>query len=371
MVIKTLSIQGYRSIQNLRLSMNQVNVIVGANGSGKSNLYKAIHLIAKAVNGELAETLALEGGMPSILWAGKKKQLTQSKAPLRLVLTIKTDHYHYELVCGLPTPSLSKFALDPEVKSELVWIGEIRRPSTTLMERQGPSAWLSNQTGERIPYPVGLSQSESVLSQLQDPHLYPELFELTKEIKKWRFYHHFRTDAESPLRCAQIGTRTEVLSNDGYNLAAALQTIIEIGQRELLAQSIDSAFPGSKLIINVDSKTRFDLQLEMPGILRPLEARELSDGTLRYLCLIAALLSPRPASLLALNEPETSLHPELIEPLAELIVEASQHAQLWVTTHSQDLAMRIEKRSANKPVNLIRTELGTEINGLSFWEQLL
>ena len=61
----------------------------------------------------------------------------------------------------------------------------------------------------------------------------------------------------------------------------------------------------------------------MPGILRPLEARELSDGTLRYLCLIAALLSPRPATLLALNEPEMSLHPELMQPLAELIVLAS------------------------------------------------
>ena len=109
----------------------------------------------------------------------------------------------------------------------------------------------------------------------------------------------------------------------------------------------------------------------MPGILRPLEARELSDGTLRYLCLIAALLSPRPATLLALNEPESSLHPELMEPLAELIVGASQSSQLWVTTHSQELAMKIEKLSGNKPVNLIRTEAGTQIDGLSSWEQLI
>ena len=109
----------------------------------------------------------------------------------------------------------------------------------------------------------------------------------------------------------------------------------------------------------------------MPGILRPLEARELSDGTLRYLCLIAALLSPRPATLLALNEPETSLHPELMEPLAELIAVASQYSQLWVTTHSQDLAMKIEQLSGNKPVNLIRTEAGTQIDGLNPWEQLI
>jgi len=229
MAIKTLSIKGYRSIQNMRLSMDNINVVVGANGCGKSNLYKAIYLLAKAVNGELAETLAREGGMVSVLWAGKKKQVTQSKTSVRLILNIQTDDLSYEITCGLPTPSSSMFALDPEVKTEHVWFGETRRPNTTLIERQGSTAWITNQDGQRIAYPVGLSQSESVLSQLQAPHLYPELFALSKEIKKWRFYHHFRTDPESPIRSPQIGTRTEVLSNDGYNLAAALQTIIEIG----------------------------------------------------------------------------------------------------------------------------------------------
>ncbi|STY30863.1 recombination protein F [Legionella wadsworthii] len=364
MPIRTLSIQGYRSIQNIRLPMDDINVIVGANGCGKSNLYQAVRLLANAVNGELAETLAYEGGMPSILWAGKRKQLTRSKAPVRMILTIETDDFNYELTCGLPMPSLSMFALDPEVKSEQVWVGKSRRPGTTLMERQGPSAWIMNQDGQRTPYPVSLSQSESILSQIQDPHLYPELFSLSKQLKRWRFYHHFRTDSGSPIRNPQIGTRTEVLSNDGYNLAAALQTIMEIGDHEMLAQSIGRAFPGSKLIINVDSKTRFDIQLQMPGILRPLEARELSDGTLRYLCLIAALLSPRPATLLALNEPETSLHPELMEPMAELIAKASQYSQIWLTTHSYDLAMKIEKLSGKKPIHLIRTESGTQISGL-------
>ena len=160
MAIKTLCIQGYRSIQNIRLSMSDINVVTGANGCGKSNLYKAIYILAKAVKGELAETLALEGGMPSVLWAGKKTQKTQSKAPVRLVLSIQTDDFNYELTCGLPKPSLSMFTLDPEVKTEHVWVGEIRRPSNTLIERQSTSAWVTNENGQRTPYPVGLSQSE-------------------------------------------------------------------------------------------------------------------------------------------------------------------------------------------------------------------
>lgn len=226
-----------------------------------------------------------------------------------------------------------------------------------------------NQKGNRIAYPVSLSQSESVLSQLQEPHLYPELSSLSHEIKKWRFYHNFRTDAESPIRIAQVGVRTEILSNDGHDLAAALQTIIEIGNNQLLHEVIDRAFPGSKLLINVDDRTRFEIQLQMPGVLRPLEVRELSDGTLRYLCLIAALLSPRPATLLALNEPEMSLYPELMQPLAELITLASNYSQIWVTTHSKNLATMIGNTSRTKPINLIRTETGTQIEETNSWEQ--
>lgn len=367
MSIKTLTIHGYRSIQKLYLKMGAVNVVTGSNGCGKSNLYKAVYLLAKAANGELTKTLALEGGMPSVLWAGKKKQTTRTKDPVRLTLSIQTDNFSYEIACGLPVPSASVFALDPLVKEEYVWFGDVRRPSNTLLERQVGSAWIVNQAGIRVAYPVSLSQSESVLSQLQEPHLYPELSALNCEIRKWRFYHNFRTDPESAIRIPQIGIRTDILSNDGHDLAAALQTIIEIGNNELLYEVIERAFPGSKLFINVNDKTRFEIQLQMPGILRPLEARELSDGTLRYLCLIAALLSPRPATLLALNEPEMSLHPELLQPLAELITLASRHSQIWVTTHSQDLAMMIRRIAGNDTINLVRTESGTQIEGMNQW----
>lgn len=369
-MINTLLIQGYRSIQSLRLPMERINVITGANGSGKSNLYKAVYLLSRAAHGELAKTLAFEGGIPSILWAGKKKS-SRSKAPVRLILSIYTDSFNYEIVCGLPQPSLSVFGLDPEIKEEYVWVGDNKRPSNTILERLAARAWITTQQGKRNSYPVSLSQSESVLSQLQDPHLYPELFTLCDEIKKWRFYHHFRTDPESPMRIPQIGVRTSVLGNEGHDLAAALQTIIEIGNNDLLHEAINKAFPGSSLIIHIDDKTRFEVQLKMPGVLRPLAARELSDGTLRYLCLIAALLSPRPAKLLALNEPEMSLHPDLMKPLAELINLASDHSQIWITTHSPELAKMIKNASGKKTINLVQTNLGTQLEGIAAWEQMV
>jgi len=94
---------------------------------------------------------------------------------------------------------------------------------------------------------------------------------------------------------------------------------------------------------------------------RPLEGRELSDGTLRYLCLVAALLSPRPAPLLVLNEPETSLHPDLFAPLAELILDAATRSQLLVTTHAEPLVQRLSKARDVKLVALERKQAETLI----------
>src|SRR5437763_16764436 len=96
----------------------------------------------------------------------------------------------------------------------------------------------------------------------------------------------------------------------------------------------------------------FAVLMRMPGLKRPLRSRELSDGTLRYLCLLAALLSPRAPALLALNEPETSLHPDLLEPLAKQIVNAGRSSQLWVVTHSVRLAELVEKYSGESAIRL-------------------
>lgn len=372
MPISALHVSGYRSVRDVRLSLGRINVLTGPNGCGKSNLYQSMYLLAAAAHGDLARAFADEGGMPSALWAGPRRTRSKQET-VRLSLGATIDDLAYELRCGLPVPpgfvtatEPSQFMLDPEIKEEsLAFLdGRTRIP---LMEREGGSVWLRDEEGRRITYPLPAPHADSVLTHLREPHRFVQLAAVSSELKRWRFYHHFRTDADAPARHPQVGVRTPVLDREGRDLAAALQTIREVGDREGLENAIDAAFPGARLTINSE-RARFSLTLQMPGIVREFEARELSDGTLRYLCLLAALLSPRPPSVLALNEPETSLHPDLLEPLAALICRASENSQLWITTHSLPLSAAIERLSGCAPIRLEKIDGETLVAGAGLLE---
>ena len=235
---------------------------------------------------------------------------------MSLKLGFAGDDFGYAVDFGLPKDANTAFHLDPEIKSEAVWAGPALRPSALLAERSGPAVRLRDAEGGWRTAATTLRPFDSMLSELADPQAAPELLALRERVRSWRFYDHVRTDASAPARTPRIGTRTTVLSHDGADLAAALQTIAEIGDAAALAEAVDDAFPGSRVEIRTGDDARFEVTLRQPGMLRALTAAELSDGTLRYLLWAAALLTPRPAELTVLNEPEASLHPELLPALA-------------------------------------------------------
>ncbi len=361
MPLSFLSVEGYRSIRSLWTRLDRVNVVLGANGTGKTNLYRSLALLVDAANGRLARAIAREGGMPSVIWAGDHR-----KAERRgVAVEVGFDAFAYRMelgLVGLADPRATMFGLDPEVKQESITFREGKR-KTLLMERAGPTAWMRDDDGKRVTYGMQLSSSESVLSQLRDRHRYPEVAGLCERIQGWRLYHHFRTDADAPLRQPQVGVSTHVLGASGDDVAAALQTIREVGDGPALGAAIEDAFPGARLAIEADGMQRVALRMQVPGIRRPLDAPELSDGTLRYLCLVAALLTPRPPELLALNEPETSLHPQLLPPLGRLIARASHRAQLFVTTHSRELADVVAAETGARTIALELAQGATRIVG--------
>jgi predicted ATPase len=373
-MLTTLAISNYRSLRNLLIPLRRLSVITGANGSGKSSVYRALRLLAEAAQGRLIPTLAREGGLQSTLWAGPESvarsvkrgehevQGTTRKEPVNLRLGFAGEEFGYAIDLGLPEPSRSAFALDPEIKRECIWSGPFLRSAALMVDRDGPGVRIRGDGGKWETL-GGLSGFDSMMAQLADPRNAPEMLLLREQIRRWRFYDHFRTDAEAPARLPHVGTRTPVLSNDGADVAAAWQTIREIGDATALDEAVEDAFPGSSISIgNTDG--RFELVMRQHGLLRPLQATELSDGTLRYLLWIAALLTPRPPELLVLNEPETSLHPDLLPALARLIARAAEHSQVLVVSHAAVLIDALEAQPECHSIKLEK-ELGeTRVVGL-------
>ncbi|MFC5502160.1 AAA family ATPase [Lysinimonas soli] len=355
-MLRTLAVEGYRSLRRLVVPLEAVTVVTGANGSGKSSLYRALRLLAAAGRDGAVAALAREGGLPSTLWAGPETigravkeggpaQGTVRAGPVSLRLGFAGEDFGYAIDFGLPQPARSSmFGRDPEIKAESVWSGTVLRAGSRLSERRGPSVRLRSETGWTV-FERSIPAWASMLSEVGDPLLAPELLALRDSLRGWRFYDHVRTDESAPARSSVVGTRTPVLAADGSDLAAALRTIVEQGGDARLHVAIDRAFPGSRIGVE-DRGGRFALLLTQPGLLRPLKVEELSDGTLRYLLWVAALLSERPAELLVLNEPETSLHPSLLGPLAELIADAAARSQLIVVSHSTELVTALAARGA-------------------------
>src|SRR5262245_31039363 len=357
-MLTAVAISNYRSLRNIVIPLEKLNIVTGPNGSGKSSFYRALRLLGDTAQGRVVPSLAREGGLQSTLWAGPESisrsvrrgdyaiEGTRREHPVNLRLGFAGDELGYLIDLGLPTPSTSAFALDPEIKRECIWHGPIPRPATMLVDRRGPVVRVRGGDGSWNIASQNLATFDSMMTHVADPRNAPETLVLRESIRAWRFYDHFRTDVDAPARLAHIGTRTPILGNDGADLAAAIETIREIGDAKALIEAVFDAFPQSELsITNVTG--RFTLLMKQHGLLRPLDAAELSDGTLRYLLWIAALLTPRPPALMVLNEPETSLHPDLLAPLARLIARAAERSQVIVVTHAAKLIAALLEHGCN------------------------
>jgi len=347
-MLRTLAVAGYRSLRDLVIPLDRLNLVTGANGSGKSNLYRALRLLAESAQGRVIPSLAREGGLRSTLWAGPEKisramqqgtqpvQGTGRRHPVSLRLGFSSDDFAYAIDLGLPVPPCGAFCHDPEIKRECIWSGASLRPSSVLVDRRGPLVKARDSGGGWTILTQNLAGFDTMMTHCADPRHTPEMLVLREEMRAWRFYDQLRTDAAAPARLPQIGTYTPVLGHDGADLAPAIQTIREIGDGGALDRAIDDAFPGARAIVEYDNGW-FEVGMQQHGLLRPLKAAELSDGTLRYLLWVAALLTPRPPGLLVLNEPETSLHPDLLPPLGRLIASAAERSQIVVVSHASPL----------------------------------
>jgi predicted ATPase len=369
-VLTTVAVRGYRSLRELVLPLSAVTIVTGANGTGKSSVYRALRLLADCARNEVIGSLAREGGLQSVLWAGPESlggarrtgrtEGTPRTRPVSLELGFAADDLGYLVDLGLPVHAgiQSMFGRDPEIKREAVFAGDRLRPSATLVTRGSEYAAVAAESGRGFDELTrALPMHRSVLAEYGS---LPELAAVRDRLRQWRFYDGFRVDGQAPARQARVGTRTPVLADDGADLAAAVQTILESGHGDL-PRAVADAFDGAEVTV-AENDGLFELLLRQQGMLRPLRTAELSDGTLRFLLWAAALHSPSPPSLMVLNEPETSLHPDLIGPLAAMIRTAAAGTQVVVVTHSAAMREHLTACDASE-IELVKDWGETRIAG--------
>jgi predicted ATPase len=369
MPLSAVTIRGYRSIRSLFLPIERCSVFVGPNGVGKTNLYKALSLLRAAADGTITRAIAEEGGIESVLWAGPRR----AGQPVRLALTAHFDETDYAIKVGLPhsyeveiglrQPAEAAFAIEPLVKEERLTIRQ-RGRDVVMMERKGAFVSLRNDRGSRETHRNAVLPSETALAGFRDGARYPELEAVRREMLDWRLYHDFRTDAGSPIRQPCHAITTPTLSADGRDLAAVLATLFVIREDTAdLAAAVDDAFPGAWIWAKDEgSWCRFEMRF--PDMPRPFGMHELSDGTLKYLCLLGALMGYRLPALIALNEPEASLHPSLLAPLARLIAKAADKTCIWIVTHSEALADALQEETGKPARRVVKHDGATTIEGL-------
>ena len=365
--VRDFSASGYRSLQKIAYPMSQLDVFVGANGVGKSNLYRGLELLRGAAANTLGRDLACEG-LDLAMWAGPR---THHAPAVRLGVELAApglaqSTYRYEVEVGFPPRKASAtFELEPQVKAEaLTLVGPSRR--VRLLDRNGPSVMVRDDAGRPVGLDIDILASETVLGRLEDPARYPELDAVRRTLLEWRFYHDLRTDADSPLRRPCVAAAAPTLASDGSNLAAVFATLVYIRQDTIdLDEVVAAAFPGARLIVDPPGRTAtFGIAFpEFPN--RVFEAGELSDGTLRFLALAGALMAYRLPPFIALNEPESSLHPDLMEPLGRMVARAAARTQVWLVTHSERLAAAIQKSGAGTVRTVVKRNGATTIEGLT------
>lgn len=379
-MITRVAVHGYRSIRDLVVPLGRITLITGANGTGKSNLYRALRLAAGIAHGRLISSLAAEGGLDRVLWAGPEtpsaamrrgevpvEGTARRRGPVSLMLGVTTEDLGYVVDLGLPSQepgASSVFLHDPEIKREAVFTAPLLRPAAMIVDRRWSWARV-REDGRWCEEDLGLSPRQSIIEELADHRRTPELLALRRLMAAWRFHDGLRTDPGAPARRPCIATRTDVLADDGSDLAAAVGTVLESAWAQPFTDAVSAALDGSRVGVVATTDGRLRLEVHQHGLLRPLDAAEISDGSLRLIMLATALCSPAPPSLLVLNEPEASLHPSVLPALAGLVKQAARRTQIVIVSHDVALAEALQETGGDEVVHheLIRVMGGTTVAG--------
>ncbi|MBI3463596.1 MAG: AAA family ATPase [Planctomycetes bacterium] len=342
MGITKLTVEGFRSLKNVVWEPGELNVLIGPNGSGKSNLVRAIQLLAASAQGHLGAYVQGFGGTSALVWDYQAPAISfsiQSSFPLPQPEPSKTVfNYGFTLEWLVGT---SRYRVGNEVLGESPSDAvDALSSSSTLIEQHGNVRRILNPNRQMnsIP-PEFLSDEETILSLATNPvGVDRSLFLYKSILSAFCVYHDIHLDQYAAIRQPVIARLERRINSDGQNLVNVLHTLYTThrGFKQSVDEAMRAAFGAEfeELQFPPAADQRVQLHLKWRSLSFARSSAELSDGTLRFLLLIAVLADPLPAPLIAIDEPETGLHPSMLPIVAEYAVDAATRTQLVFTTHS-------------------------------------
>jgi predicted ATPase len=339
MSIRLLEVEGFKSLKEVSWRPGDLNVVIGPNGSGKSNLLQFLELLRAAADGKLSETVQRAGGIEAILWDGRTPIIrTVIEVPDTELPLHPNDYLRYELTLqfvgrwsgfNISHEHLETFFHSPEALS-----------SVRILRDGEQSLIFDSRSDELVIVPEKKVPAEEALLSMDNAFTPWDFSYLNRQFSSWSIYKGLDTTRDAPVRKPVLTRRETVVSGDGDNLIAVLHTLYTENRdfRNEMNAAVRAAFSESfeELVFPPAADQQVQLRVNWKHLKRSQPSSMLSDGTLRFLFLMAVLANPQPPALIAIEEPEVGLHPSMFPIIAEYAAQASKRTQVIFTTHSAD-----------------------------------
>ena len=343
MKILNLDVEGFRSLKSIsNWRPKNLNILIGPNGSGKSNLLRALELLAASAQGGLAKLVQSCGGIEPLVWDGEGGTIRFKVkcSPTDSSRNEGEDALTYEL-------KLERIGKSGEFRIGYEMLGNYRKVDQGInskpfkfLERQGLHAKIFDEHQHALAAPEeNVPTLETLLSLAADPFTQNRLLPpFRTQMSSWSVYHDFHTNRDAAVRLPAVTRHEKRVQPDGQNLIPVLHTLYTSDRefKKEINAAMRAAFGDDfeELVFAPASDQRIQLRVRWKSLDREQSAADLSDGTLRFLFLLTVLSSPDPAPLIAIDEPETGLHPSMLPIVAEYAADAAKRAQVILTTHS-------------------------------------